>query len=857
MALQITSSTAGIASAAPDIAADAADAASHQEAAPDTKAPRSGDPWSGLASKHALHEGVRNNADVSAGKQGAVLYSGQQAPGASNATAASARPATGDEVGKLYGALANGGTIGDLREGNLTRVEGIVHRWLSNGVRFEVRSGKESYFDSKTKTMVLGADASVAERARAVVFEERKMSHEAHIQGIKDRLGQRDYDNVNYRTNGHADPALKTRYEAKTREAFVEEKIRMVANAATEAIEFNRRERAAGRASTPAPLEDVYTAAYQATYAERYGKVLAESGSSHNFADNEARDYGSRAGRGAVETAIKNGQLRTADTHETWPQHFSRQWDAKEAVKAKEAAQLAKVQAAARLESERNGKIAAGAKALAEVVNTVDPKSPQAAQVIELVRAFTAQNPGAHTTLFAGDARAGLERLLGPFGFRTIEDVGNYKMEQARLDYALANFDRLTPPQRELVLKHPETGARFGISHMITYKELQAREQQFVNMRLPDGSNFQGSRAGYREASQRSIINHALGQLAQIRKAGPASLVGRIIGGEKGAAIGAMFDTFMPMATMRQQRNDMQNTVNSNRPDTRPTAVDSRPPPTRSPASETQPNRTGGATTGKSGTDTSGKQVGSTDRGYWANTKPDTANPMAGRDGVQRPVTDIGAARNAKKPAAGPDTPPAGGAAGKNGPVVANDNEAIKAQKIAVGDTTGTDARSIKASGPKKPDTPAQGGPVGEPKILKDPSPARTTQAEQATAKPAASKAAGAAENAASGSRYGNWSAGELMTGTPYKPTQRDLYRKTVENMADAMKAGTFDWAKANLTPIRIDENGKVLQGHHRLAAARLAKVPIPEGAIQRVPADNIREPRPWTQVTMRQGEKP
>jgi hypothetical protein len=593
MTIRIPPANTQVPGAVSSLDADASELTAHQDTKPHTHAPRGGDPWSGLPATLALREDARTSADTSRSDQGAVLYFGPKVAVAGNTAAVVVRPAKPEEVGALHTALAHGGTIGDLREGNLTRADQIVLNWLHDGVKFEVRSGKESYFNEKTRTMVLGADASAAERARAVVFEARRMSHDAHLQGIKDRLGQRDYDNVNYRTNGHADPALKTRYEAKTREAFVEEKIRNVARAASEAIEFNRRERAAGRTATPAPLEDVYTAAYQSAYATRYGNVLAESGS-HNFADNEARDAGAAAGRAAVEAAIKNGKLTAPDTRETYPQVFSRQWDAKEAVKAKEAAELAKAQAAAKIESERNAKIAAGAKALAELVNAVDPKSPEAAQVIELVRAFAAQHPGAHTTLFTADAYKGLERLLGPFGFRTAEEVGNHKMEQARLHYALANFERLSPKERDLVLKHPELGGRFGISHMITYAEMQAREQQFVNMRLPDGSNFQGTRAAYREASQQSVINHALGQLAQIRKAGPVSLVGRIVGGEKGAAIGQMFDSFMPLAQMRQQRVDMQHTVNSSRPDPRPTAVESRPPPARPPGSETQPNRTGG-----------------------------------------------------------------------------------------------------------------------------------------------------------------------------------------------------------------------------------------------------------------------
>jgi len=579
MTIQISPASTTPHIVASNFEADAGEAPLQLDQTADTHASGGAQPWTRLPTAYGLHRDVQKFANAPArgsssdnASSTALLHSYQTGPAQGNATAVAPRPVTPDEMGKIYGVLAGSGTIGDLREGNLMQPDRVLHQWLSAGVKFEVRSASDSYFDAKTKTMVFGANTSAAERARAMVFEARKMSIEEHHQAIKERLGQRDYDNANYRTDGHADPALKTRYEPKTREEFAAEKASIVANAASDAIEFNLAQRAAGRASTPAPLEDVYTQAYK-----------------HASGDREA------AGRAAVEKAVKDGKLTTADTHEPYRQVFDRQWDALQVAKAKEQAQLAKAQAAAKLEGERDAKITAGAKALAELVNAVDPKSPQAAQVIELVQAFAAQNPGAHATLFTFDARDGLERLLGPFGFKSIDDVGNYKMEQARLDYALSNFQRLTPQQRTGVLQHPEYGAKYGISHFRTVEETQAREQEFVNKKLPDGSNFQGTRAAYREASQRVYINHALAQLEQIRHAGPTSLAGRIVGGEKGAAIGAMFDGFLvPLAQTGQAKIDMQNTVNSNRPDPRPAIANSRTAPARSSASETQPNRPGG-----------------------------------------------------------------------------------------------------------------------------------------------------------------------------------------------------------------------------------------------------------------------
>ena len=255
-----------------------------------------------------------------------------------------------------------------------------------------------------------------------------------------------------------------------------------------------------------------------------------------------------------------------------------------------------------------------------------------------------------------------------------------------------------------------------------------------------------------------------------------------------------------------------------------------------------------GSKLGKNG---ASKQLGSTDRAHWANTKPETPNPMAGREGVQREVTDINAARNAKKPTTPTDTPPAGGSSGKT-VTVANDNEAIKAQKIAVGDTTGTDARKIRASNGKPPDSGPKGPSSGEPSILKDP----PKTPEPAPAKPATGTAVGAAGDAATASKYGKWDPADVMARSKYKPTQRDLYKQTVEDMADLMKAKKFPW-KSDVDPIILDANGKIMQGHHRIAAAELAKVPIPEDAIKRVPADTIRDTRTWGQVTVRPGLKP
>jgi hypothetical protein len=66
-----------------------------------------------------------------------------------------------------------------------------------------------------------------------------------------------------------------------------------------------------------------------------------------------------------------------------------------------------------------------------------------------------------------------------------------------------------------------------------------------------------------------------------------------------------------------------------------------------------------------------------------------------------------------------------------------------------------------------------------------------------------------------------------------------------VEQMAESMKNGTFDWSKVD-TPIQILDasNGHFLyQGHHRFLAAKLAGIELPEGAIQ-----HITQSKPWPQ---------
>jgi hypothetical protein len=98
--------------------------------------------------------------------------------------------------------------------------------------------------------------------------------------------------------------------------------------------------------------------------------------------------------------------------------------------------------------------------------------------------------------------------------------------------------------------------------------------------------------------------------------------------------------------------------------------------------------------------------------------------------------------------------------------------------------------------------------------------------------------------------------AGSSSGGSEFSPTQKVIYRGTVDGMAKEMDAKTFNWSSMD-DPIIVDAKGNILQGHHRIVAARLARVRIPPSAIQRTPTVSPRDPRPWGNVTVKPGLKP
>lgn len=381
----------------------------------------------------------------------------------------------------------------------------LVQELFNRGLQLEFRHGSGSFYDAKTKHIVLDADQSPAEMAQALVFESTLQQVDENKRRQEMMMGVDEYQKINYRTSGHADPALYSKFERKTREEYVTDRLETIASATAEVNSFIRAVRDNGGPAM-APLGDLRP------------KYVAQ---------------------------------------------VNKEWDAKLAVKQKEAAASKQVQAQAAVEAEQIKKIDAGRKALADLVNTPTHSKLEADQVIDLVRGFVAQYRGAHSMLLLTNCQEGLEKLLGPFGFKTIDDVGSFGLVHARLEYALSNHERLTPAEREVLRTYPLVGPKYGISHAPTGEELSALEAQKVNTKLPDGTNFQGSRAEYREASRRNVVNHALGQLNQIRSAGPISLVGRIVDGERGAAIGALFDGAIPVAVAAKARAEVRNGVPS------------------------------------------------------------------------------------------------------------------------------------------------------------------------------------------------------------------------------------------------------------------------------------------------------
>lgn len=442
-------------------------------------------------------------------------------------------------------------------------------KFLSHqGVRIELRNVRSSFYEPKTHTLVLSEAGSAAEMATAIIFE-------------------------SYKIAGSAEP--------KDRAEFVQRGVQSAAESATRAIEFNLQLQAnlefnaslkgQGVGSFKAPLEAEYMRAYHATRSQVFAREVSRTGDPGQ-ASFRARLEAESAGSAAVREAVNRGQLVTGDTGLSYAEHLGKSFDIQQAERLrKEEAQRAQN----KIESDRRAAIDAGIAWLAKSVMEVDPDSTDAAHVVDALDHFiTLANVGDENFLVA-KAGAALDRLLGPFGFRHVEGPGVGPLQSDRLAYAVMNYRRLDPPDRALLRRFPLEGHRFGIQILPTEAELEKESLVVAYRKLPDGTLHQGTLAEFRIARENNLINHALQQLNAVRNSSVFSLVGRIADGERGAAIGAMFDTMLafraPMRARQNQRAQMRNLGSGGTSSPRPTVGIHERAPTRLPMPAPRPVR--------------------------------------------------------------------------------------------------------------------------------------------------------------------------------------------------------------------------------------------------------------------------
>ncbi|ABF39870.1 hypothetical protein Acid345_0865 [Candidatus Koribacter versatilis Ellin345] len=197
--------------------------------------------------------------------------------------------------------------------------------------------------------------------------------------------------------------------------------------------------------------------------------------------------------------------------------------------------------------------------ALVVLVKAVDPNGPAADSLIDLIDASMELFDTVDMFTFIGRCGESLENLIGPFGFRALQGTGGLaSLQWDRVDYALMNFRRLSPKARSALRRDPMAGDQYGIKYDLTEGEHEAEDRIVAIRTLPDGSTHQGTLGEFKVALENNRINHILAQLDQIANAGPGSLVGRIIGGEKGAEIGSMVDAGLMVAAPVKARMDQR-----------------------------------------------------------------------------------------------------------------------------------------------------------------------------------------------------------------------------------------------------------------------------------------------------------
>lgn len=92
-----------------------------------------------------------------------------------------------------------------------------------------------------------------------------------------------------------------------------------------------------------------------------------------------------------------------------------------------------------------------------------------------------------------------------------------------------------------------------------------------------------------------------------------------------------------------------------------------------------------------------------------------------------------------------------------------------------------------------------------------------------------------------------------VMAGTGWSPTQSAVEAAKVNAYASDMANGNWQWLPSNLqNPLIVDQAGKIMSGHHRLVAAQIAGVTVPEAAVQRFPGATSRPAKAWRDVGVR-----
>jgi|GEM_PF-1212917 len=97
-----------------------------------------------------------------------------------------------------------------------------------------------------------------------------------------------------------------------------------------------------------------------------------------------------------------------------------------------------------------------------------------------------------------------------------------------------------------------------------------------------------------------------------------------------------------------------------------------------------------------------------------------------------------------------------------------------------------------------------------------------------------------------------------LMVGTGWLATQAAVDAAKVNSYADEMAKGNWRRLSPNRqNPIILDQSGKIMSGHHRLVAAQIAGLTVPELAIQRFPGMTSRPVKLWRNVRVRREKVP